>query len=134
MFVRKKKNSSGSTSVQVINKSLGKYKVIKSIGSSSNNIEVEKFVKQAELWIHHNLGIIEIDFTNEREVFKEFVDSIGNLYLAGIDLLIGHIFDEIGFNQIEGDIFRYLALYRICFPKSKLKTTEYLCRYHLVLS
>lgn len=133
MFVRKKKNSSGSTSVQVINKSSGKYKVIKTIGSSSNNIEVEKFVKQAELWIQHNLGIIEIDFTDERKVFKEFVDSIENLYLAGIDLLLGRIFDEIGFNQIEDEVFRYLTLYRVCFPKSKLKTTEYLHRYHQIV-
>jgi len=34
MFVRKKKNKSGSVSVQIITKSVGKYKVVKSLGSS----------------------------------------------------------------------------------------------------
>ena len=36
MFIRKKKNKSGSISVQIISKSSKKYKVIKSFGSSSN--------------------------------------------------------------------------------------------------
>lgn len=38
-------------------------------------------------------------------------------------------FDQIGFNQIDDPIFKQLVLYRIAFPKSKLKTTEYLYRY-----
>ncbi len=36
MFLRKKKNKSGSTSVQIISKERGKYKVVKTIGNSDN--------------------------------------------------------------------------------------------------
>jgi len=36
MFIRKKKNPSGVISIQIIDKSLGKYKVIRTIGSSSD--------------------------------------------------------------------------------------------------
>jgi hypothetical protein len=43
--------------------------------------------------------------------------------------LLGRIFDEIGFNKIEDKIFRQLVIYRVAFPQSKLKTTEYLYRY-----
>jgi hypothetical protein len=34
MFVRRKKNKSGSTSIQVISKNGGKYHVVKTIGNS----------------------------------------------------------------------------------------------------
>ena len=44
-------------------------------------------------------------------------------------MLLGKIFDEIGFNQIQDPIFRQLVLYRLVYPTSKLKTTEYLLRY-----
>jgi len=44
MFLRKKKNKSGSTSVQIISKGRGKYKVIKTIGSSDNEQEIQKLV------------------------------------------------------------------------------------------
>jgi hypothetical protein len=44
MFLRKKKNSSGSISVQIISKSSGKYKVVKTIGSSSKEQEIQDLV------------------------------------------------------------------------------------------
>lgn len=56
-------------------------------------------------------------------------DSIDRLKLVGLELLLGKIFDEIGFNKITDEIFRQLVIYRIAFPQSKLKTTEYLYRY-----
>ena len=43
MFVRKKINSSGSTSVQIIVKTRGKYKVVKTIGCSSNEQDYKSF-------------------------------------------------------------------------------------------
>ena len=48
MFLRKKKNKSGSTSVQIISKGRGKYKVVKAIGSSDNEQEIQKFVLLAK--------------------------------------------------------------------------------------
>ena len=44
-------------------------------------------------------------------------------------MVLGRIFDEIGFCRLEDDLFRDLVLYRLVYPKSKLKTTEYLYRY-----
>ncbi len=45
MFVRKKKNKSGAISVQIIDKSSGTYKVIKTIGSSSIVSEVDNLIE-----------------------------------------------------------------------------------------
>ncbi len=44
MLLRKKKNKSGSISVQIISKELGKYRVIKTAGSSNNEQEIQKLV------------------------------------------------------------------------------------------
>ena len=44
MFLRKKPNSSGSISVQIINKISGRYKVVKTIGSSYSEQEIQKFL------------------------------------------------------------------------------------------
>jgi len=44
MFLRKLKNRSGSISVQIISKYNGKYKVIKTIGSSINEQELQKLI------------------------------------------------------------------------------------------
>jgi len=42
MFVRTKLNNSGSTSVQIISKARGQYKVIKSLGSATTQQEIEQ--------------------------------------------------------------------------------------------
>ena len=56
MYVRRKKNSSGSISVQVIDKSSGKYKVVHSIGSSSEMSVVAAMEQEAHKWIRKKSG------------------------------------------------------------------------------
>lgn len=129
MYVRKLKNSNGNTYVQVIDKSSGKYRVVKSFGGSDDADVLLTFEKQAEDWMKGHSGRIEFDFTNEQHQFEQFAKSIDKLELVGLELLLGKIFDEIGFNKIKDEVFRQLVIYRIAFPKSKLKTTEYLYRY-----
>lgn len=129
MFIRKKKNVSGKISIQVIDKSSGKYKVIKTIGCSDNPLEISALFQQAQKWIKDKTGIIELDFMDEEKLFQRMFDSIDRLELVGLELLLGRIFDEIGFNKIKDEIFRQLVIYRVAFPQSKLKTTEYLYRY-----
>ncbi len=67
MFVRKKKNKSGVISVQVIDKSNGKYKVVKTISSSSNPFKVEKLVIQGKQWIKEQTNILELNFSDKAE-------------------------------------------------------------------
>ena len=129
MFVRKKKNASGKVSIQVIDKSSGKYSVIKTIGCSDNAVEISALFQQAKKWINDKTGVVELDFANEEKLFQQMFDSIDRLELIGLELLLGRIFDEIGFNKIGDKIFRQLVIYRVAFPQSKLKTTEYLYRY-----
>jgi transposase len=129
MFVRKKPNRSGIISVQVIDKSGGFYKVVKTIGASHDSTEVEQFVLEAKRFIQTYNGSQELDFTDYRKVYSEVLSTISSHKLVGIEYVLGRIFDTIGFNAIKDSLFKDLVLYRLIYPKSKLKTAEYLARY-----
>ena len=67
MFVRKKKNKSGLISVQVIDKSRGKYRVIKTVGCSSDEKEIAELYETGKKWIATQSG--------ERDMFAEQEES-----------------------------------------------------------
>lgn len=130
MFVRKKPNKSGKISVQVINKIRGSYKVAKTIGSSADPAKIEELVSLGEEWIRNYKGVLDIPFNNEEQVAESVLESVENITVSGTELLLDRIFNDIGFNVIKDDIFKWLVYSRICFPASKLKTCEYLLTYH----
>lgn len=132
MYVRKKKNKSGIISIQIIDKSSGKYKVIKTIGSSANSLEVENFFSQGKQWIKKQSEQFELDLHGQKELFSKFISSIQQVTVAGTELLLGRLFDQIGFDQVKDVLFRRLVLARLCFPVSKLRTVDYLKKYHSI--
>ena len=130
MFVRELRSKQGKVYVQVIDKSSGRYKVKKTIGSSCDEKEIQELVHQGNEWIKSNSKQLEIDFSNTKQAIEKFFSSIRQMSLIGLELLLGKIFDEIGFNKVSEPILKQLVIYRLTFPKSKLKTTEYLRRYN----
>jgi len=133
MFVRKKQNKSGSISIQIINKSSGKYKVIETIGSSKQKGKIDFFIKQAHYRISEIIGQKELELlTSDDRKILEFLENnrtIG-VRVTGPEDILGRIFDSIGFNQIKDELFRYLVITRLVYPVSKLKTIDYLQRYN----
>ena len=131
MYVRQKKNKSGVISVQIIDKSRGKYEVVKTIGSSQDPQEIIVLVNEGQLYISKYLGQIDLNFevVREKALFDLFFKGIKELRLMGPELLLGKIFDEIGFNKIKDDLFRVLVISRLSHPVSKLKTTDYIFKY-----
>jgi transposase len=130
MFVRRLKSKNGKTYIQVVDKSSGKYIVKSNIGSSSDEKEIEELIIKGKNWIKTYRGQQEIDFSDTKQSIESFFNSIRQMNLIGLELLLGKIFDDIGFNQIKGEVFKQLVIQRIAFPNSKLKTVEYLRRYH----
>jgi transposase len=129
MFIRKKLNKSGLVSVQVIDKSSGKYRVLKTIGSSKEAAEIERLVLEGQHFIEQQVGRVRLDFSDYKRLYEQVLSSIQKHKLIGVEQVLGKIFEQIGFGQIEDDLFKDLVLYRLIYPKSKLKTTEYLYRY-----
>lgn len=131
MFVRKKLNKSGVVSVQIIEKRSGKSSLIKTVGSSSDPDQVTVLLEKGKRLIQEIKGQSRLDFDKEQEhqLVDLFFNGIRELNLAGPELLLGKIFDEVGFNVISDELFRHLVLTRLCYPASKLKTTDYLFKY-----
>ncbi|MCF8404139.1 MAG: IS1634 family transposase [Bacteroidales bacterium] len=130
MFVRKKVNKSGVVSIQVIAKISGKSKLVRTIGSSMDEQVIEVLVEQGKQFIATFCGQKTFDFTDESSLFKSAFQSISSHTEVGTQLLLGKIFDDIGFSSIKEDMFRQLVLSRLTFPVSKLRTSSYLDRYH----
>lgn len=129
MFVRKKKNKSGTVSVQVIEKRDGKSVLIKTIGSSTEDDQINKLIIEAKEYIAQFGGQQILQFEDEQLVVDSHFKALQSFRLIGPELLLGKIFDEIGFNQITDELFRHLVLTRLVYPVSKLKTTDYLYKY-----
>lgn len=131
MFVRKKLNKSGLVSIQVIEKVAGRSKLLKTVGSSSDPAEIDDlFIKGKQLLPTLNgQTSLYFDKANEEQLVNLFFNGIRELSLVGPELLLGKLFNEIGFNAIKDELFRHLVLTRLCYPVSKLKTTDYLFKY-----
>jgi len=131
MFLRKKANKSGSISFQIISKSSGKYKVFKTVGCAHTEQEAAKLTFLAKQEIER-LSAQQKLFISEQDIVVEQVFSSlsnANIRTVGPEIVFGKIYDHIGFNKLEEDIFRHLVIARLAFPLSKLKTIEYLYRY-----
>ena len=134
MFVRKKKNRSGSVSVAVVDKSKGRFREIRQFGVAHNAAEVEALVSQANHWIRQYGGQQLIDFqaghVSRQSDIDMLVSRIDGASINGTYMLLSQVYDLIGFNQIEDDVLRHLVIARISQPSSKLATTAYLRSYY----
>ena len=129
VFVRRKLNKSGVISIQVILKQNGKQKLIKTIGSSSDPSEVERLFQAGNVFMQGYEGQQYLNFNETSKDIKSAFESISSHKEVGTDLLLGKIFDQIGFNQIKDLLFKKLVLARLTNPSSKLSTSDYLVRY-----
>jgi transposase len=132
MFIRKKKNPNGMYTIQVVDKSTGSFRVVKNFGVAKSLSQQQEFINQARVWIREKSGFLELDLFSEVLQANHFLDGIKSLRKEGLELVLGKLFDEIGFNKIKDPIFKQLVLYRLVYPSSKLKTTEYLYRYQQI--
>jgi len=133
MFIRKKRNKSGSISVQIIDKSHG-YRVFKTLGSSKNPEVIKQLVSKAYNIIQNSSDDQDKLFsfkTKEELSIEDFLKELSNaqIHTIGPELIFGALFDRIGFNKIEDELFRHIAIARLAYPASKLKTSDYLYRY-----
>ncbi len=142
--VRKKKNASGSISIQIVDRSSRGYKVIESVGFSKNEDKIEKLYKKALQRVDElekNLFSISKE-TNKKELLKDLLSNLTtqDFIPIGDELIFGKIFNDIGCNNIFMDIkdsnirnkkdkdflFKSLVISRLLYPGSKLELINYL--------
>ena len=134
VFVRKKKNRSGSTTVVVIDKSRGKFKTLWTIGTSSDVTVIEELFKAGTEYIRSYGGQLDL-FGNaegavqELETTKRILSNIESILINGARIVLDHVFRNVGFDEIDDDILRGLVVARLCQPLSKSATVDYLKSY-----
>jgi transposase len=137
MFIRKKKNRSGSVSIVVVDKSGHKYREKQTIGISSDPAEIERLCLEGQRWIHNYNGQQDL-FTQEekagiaareRDEVERVLDNIDNILINGTQLILGYVFKNVGFNKIDDDILKQLVIARLCQPSGKSGTVDYLQSY-----
>jgi len=123
MFVRKKKNRSGSVSIQIIKKINRLNKVIKTIGSSKDPDEIDRLFQKGLYELPRLFGATLFDQIQEPTISELSND---NIRVVGPELVFGRIFHHIGFSVINDPIFKDLTISRITHPGSKLELSRYL--------
>ncbi len=140
MFIKKIKNRSGSTSVIVAEKIKGIYQKLHTVGIAKEESEIEllrqkglEWIRRRKLEMHPELDLYGEErrvCEYEMEMTARVVANIDNILINGAELILNRIFDRIGFNRIEDDVFRKLVQSRLSFPASKAATVEYLKNYY----
>jgi len=99
MFIRKKKNRSGSTSIVVVDKRKGNYREIITIGTSNDCSEIESLFQKGQRWISNYLGeqdIFEVynKTIEEKQVAEYLLSNIENILINGEQLILNKPSDE----------------------------------------
>ena len=129
MYVRKKKNRSGSTSVVVVSKQTGRYKELHVVGVSCNPVHIEELYQQGLTWIKSRTNlpnIPDIFAQHAKEKFEQdniesFFNHIENILLNGCQLILNQVFRLIGFDTIKDNEFRQLVISRILVLRTEYK-------------
>lgn len=127
MFIRRKKNRSGSVSVYILEKHKGKQVLVKSMGAANSEAGILNLIAQAKLEILRLSKQKELEFHQNEDLahIENLKKSITHVRIVGTELVLNKIFDEVGFDQVPKELFRHLVLSRLVYPGSKLKTIDY---------
>lgn len=132
MFVRRKINKSGSVSITVVDKSRGRYDVVRSFGTVKTAAEADLLENKAREWVREQEGDPETLFDRMDEAqLREYAATLqdGRIELAGPELLYGELFSRLGLGGDADPKFRHLVVCRLFDPGSKLRVISYLDRY-----
>ena len=129
MFIRKKRNASGSITIQILHKHKGKNKIIKTIGTSDVTEEIDQFYFEAQKCLPGLFNQLSV-FADQENSTVHLIKELNNddIRVCGPYLVFGKIFSSLGFNQIPNTLFQDLVISRITHPGSKLQLAEFLLK------
>jgi Transposase len=123
MFIRKKLNKSGSTSIQILQKIGRKNKVLRTVGCSSDPQEIDRLYKQAQEDSYRFYGptlFDSVSATNFQDITNDGIRVIGG------EKIFGALYHRIGYHVLDDSLLRSLVISRLTHPGSKLKLSQYL--------
>jgi len=121
MFIQKKKNRSGSTSVHILQKVMGRNRIVKSLGFSFEKDEIESKLHQARELLPRLFDQMTIfDEPAAEYQYRNFLSK------NGPEIVFGGIFDHLGFDAIPNQLFKDLVISELFYPGSKKRLLDYL--------
>jgi len=135
LHIREKKNSSGSISIQIIDRKNRGYRVIETVGCAKSKEEKELYLniatkRVAELNKKYYPSLFDI--SEDKEEKLAFIDLSNKALLpVGDELIYGKLFERLGCSHINLDqkslkLFKAMVISRILYPGSKLYLIDYL--------
>ncbi len=97
MYLRKKRNKSGSISVQIISKANRKYKVLKTIGCAKTEQEVQRLYYLGKQEIERLSSQTKLFVSETDTIIDSIFQSLNNssIRVVGPELIFENIFDII---------------------------------------
>lgn len=131
MFVRLNKNRSGSVSVQIVAKEHGRSRVLRTVGSGRTELELAVLRQQAAYEARSMQGHGLLFHSEQDQDVEAFLATLGNeqVRVVGPELILGRLFDAVGFGVVQEELFRHLVIARLYEPGSKLRTADHMQRY-----
>ncbi len=138
LHIREKKNSSGSISVQIIDRKNRGYKVVETIGCAKCETEKRFYLDIASTRLEElnkKLYPTLFDCTENKDKNDDTLEFISlsnkDLIPIGDELIYGKLFEDIGCSNIdinnkEHSLFKALVISRLLYPGSKLYLIDYL--------
>lgn len=105
--------------------------MIKTLGSARSDQEIEFLYQRAQQELQRIEGTSSLFVNRDDAKLESFISTLKNsqVQVIGPELIFGKIYNAIGFNHVESDLFRHLVITRLYQPGSKLKTIDYLQRF-----
>ena len=130
MFIRELKNRSGNTSIQIISKVRGKYKVVKTIGWSTEQHKIDQLKLQASQQMEELERQPSLFASADDQLVEQAFSSLSNSHIrtVGPELIFGKIYDHIGFGTIEEPLFRHLVIARFVYINPKVVLRQIWCK------
>ena len=115
MFVRTKLNSSGSTSVQIISKVRGHYKVMKRFGSATTQQEIDNLVRKAQQEIVHLSKPKDLFPSETDEMVKSVLSTLSNsnIQTVGPEITIDIDYEKYNYDHVWDGLKGYITNSRI---------------------
>lgn len=85
MYMRRKRNRSDSISIVVVDKSDGTYRKIKTFGTSSDPVKLERYALEANRWISRYGGQQELDFDESARALSEVKNALARIERTTLD-------------------------------------------------
>jgi transposase len=132
VFIDRKRNKSGSWTIRLCSKVGRKSVVIKTFGSAAETAKLQALELQAQDYMQQLRYEDALDFA--KPIKPVSVELLEDLLLradlratpVGPNMLLGPIYEQIGFGSIKEPLLKDLVIGRLVLPSSKLRASRYL--------